>query len=56
LKNFTFFRKAISIAKSDTPGPVFVELPIDVLYPYNIVEKEIGFSKNPKGSKVFNLT
>uniref|UniRef100_A0A914M3B0 Thiamine pyrophosphate enzyme N-terminal TPP-binding domain-containing protein n=1 Tax=Meloidogyne incognita TaxID=6306 RepID=A0A914M3B0_MELIC len=44
-------RKAISIAKSDTPGPVFVELPIDVLYPYSIVEKEIGFSKNPKGSK-----
>uniref|UniRef100_A0A1I8BPG0 2-hydroxyacyl-CoA lyase 2 n=1 Tax=Meloidogyne hapla TaxID=6305 RepID=A0A1I8BPG0_MELHA len=42
----------ISIAKSDTPGPVFVELPIDVLYPYSIVEKEIGFSKNPKGPKM----
>ncbi|KAF7638522.1 hypothetical protein Mgra_00001896 [Meloidogyne graminicola] len=41
----------ICIARSGTPGPVFVELPIDVLYPYTIVEKEIGFSKNPKVTK-----
>jgi acetolactate synthase-like protein len=40
------------IAKSDTPGPVFVEIPIDCLYPFKIVEKETGFSKNPKGIKV----
>ena len=23
-------------------GPVFVELPIDVLYPYQVVHKELG--------------
>lgn len=38
-------RKAIQIAQSDTPGPVFVELPIDTLYPYETVKKEIM----PKG-------
>uniref|UniRef100_A0A183BVC6 2-hydroxyacyl-CoA lyase 2 n=1 Tax=Globodera pallida TaxID=36090 RepID=A0A183BVC6_GLOPA len=42
-------RKAIAIAKSDTPGPVFVELPIDVLYPFKTVEREAGLSKEPKG-------
>ncbi|CAK5042270.1 unnamed protein product [Meloidogyne enterolobii] len=46
-----FSTRVRAVSKSDTPGPVFVELPIDVLYPYSIVEKEIGFSKNPKGSK-----
>ena len=34
-------RKAIQIAQSGVPGPVFVELPVDVLYPYHIVAKEI---------------
>lgn len=34
-------RKAICIAQSDIPGPVFVELPVDTLYPYNIVVKEL---------------
>jgi acetolactate synthase-like protein len=29
-------RKAIKIAKSGTPGPVFVEFPIDTLYPYHL--------------------
>lgn len=28
-------KKAISAARSGTPGPVFVEFPIDTLYPYN---------------------
>lgn len=27
-------QKAIQIAQSGTPGPVFIEFPIDVLYPY----------------------
>ncbi|XP_014749281.1 PREDICTED: acetolactate synthase-like protein [Sturnus vulgaris] len=31
------------------PGPVFVELPIDVLYPFHVVQKEIGGSKTPRG-------
>ena len=35
-------RKAIAIAQSGTPGPVFVEFPIDTLYSYDIVCKEIA--------------
>ncbi|XP_064479503.1 2-hydroxyacyl-CoA lyase 2-like [Ornithodoros turicata] len=42
-------RKAIQVAQSDTPGPVFVELPIDVLYPYPTVQTEVGFKGTPKG-------
>ncbi|NXS56044.1 ILVBL protein, partial [Brachypteracias leptosomus] len=38
-------RRAIATAQSGTPGPVFVELPIDVLYPFHVVEKEIGGTK-----------
>lgn len=41
-------RKALQVAQSDTPGPVFVELPIDVLYPYSIVQSEVGFKGTPK--------
>lgn len=49
-------RKAIAIAQCDTPGPVFVEFPLDVLYPYHLVEKELikeGPSKNLMG-KIIN--
>jgi len=28
-------------------GPVFVEFPIDTLYPYRMVQKEIGASGSP---------
>jgi glyoxylate carboligase len=48
-------RKAIQVAQSGTPGPVFIEFPIDVLYPYQIIVKEMGFVKNPKGFQVFNI-
>jgi len=34
-------RKAIQIAQSGTPGPVFVEFPIDTLYPYPLVKKRV---------------
>lgn len=44
-------RKAICIAQSGVPGPVFVELPIDSLYPYDIVVKELF----PKGQKYKSL-
>lgn len=43
------FREAIATAQSGTPGPVFVELPIDVLYPFHVVEKEIGGTKSARG-------
>lgn len=35
-------REAIRIAQSGTPGPVFVEFPIDSLYPYHLVQRELG--------------
>lgn len=35
-------RNAIKIAQSGTPGPVFVEFPIDTLYPYHLIQREIG--------------
>ena len=43
-------RKAIHIAQSGTPGPVFVELPIDALYPYHLVVKEIVAADKPSKS------
>ncbi|XP_044275202.1 2-hydroxyacyl-CoA lyase 2 isoform X2 [Varanus komodoensis] len=41
-------RKAIAFAQCDTPGPVFVELPLDVLYPYHLVERELFKKDTPK--------
>ena len=31
-----------------SPGPVFIEFPIDVLYPYHTVSKEIGMKEGEK--------
>uniref|UniRef100_A0A8C3UMX3 2-hydroxyacyl-CoA lyase 2 n=1 Tax=Catharus ustulatus TaxID=91951 RepID=A0A8C3UMX3_CATUS len=42
-------RRAIATATGGTPGPVFVELPIDVLYPFHVVQKELG-APNPPGA------
>uniref|UniRef100_A0A7E4UPP9 2-hydroxyacyl-CoA lyase 2 n=1 Tax=Panagrellus redivivus TaxID=6233 RepID=A0A7E4UPP9_PANRE len=42
-------RKAIWAAQCGTPGPVFIEFPIDVLYPYQTVVAEAGMVKNPQG-------
>uniref|UniRef100_A0A8C7XSN8 2-hydroxyacyl-CoA lyase 2 n=1 Tax=Oryzias sinensis TaxID=183150 RepID=A0A8C7XSN8_9TELE len=42
-------RKALAIAQSGTPGPVFVEFPIDTLYPYHLVSKEFAPKTPPKG-------
>uniref|UniRef100_A0AAY4CX34 2-hydroxyacyl-CoA lyase 2 n=1 Tax=Denticeps clupeoides TaxID=299321 RepID=A0AAY4CX34_9TELE len=42
-------KKALAIAQSGTPGPVFVEFPIDTLYPYHLVEKEFAVKSAPKG-------
>ncbi|XP_076030219.1 2-hydroxyacyl-CoA lyase 2-like [Oratosquilla oratoria] len=41
-------RRALQEAQSGTPGPVFVEFPIDVLYPYNLVSQMMGIKENPK--------
>ncbi|KAK2864407.1 hypothetical protein Q7C36_003561 [Tachysurus vachellii] len=42
-------RRALAVAQSDTPGPVFIEFPIDTLYPYHLVEKEFSPKSSPKG-------
>uniref|UniRef100_A0A8C5MMI9 2-hydroxyacyl-CoA lyase 2 n=1 Tax=Leptobrachium leishanense TaxID=445787 RepID=A0A8C5MMI9_9ANUR len=49
-------RKALAAAQSGTPGPVFVEFPIDVLYPYHIIHKELAPKGAPKGivGKIIN--
>jgi hypothetical protein len=38
-------------------GPVFVEFPIDVLYPFHLVEREVGIKANAKtlADKLANL-
>ncbi|XP_037674145.1 2-hydroxyacyl-CoA lyase 2 isoform X3 [Choloepus didactylus] len=41
-------RAAMAAAQSGTPGPVFVELPIDVLYPYFMVQREMVLAKPAK--------
>lgn len=44
-------REAFRVSQVDTPGPVFVELPIDVLYPYNEISKQFtAMSVNKKKS------
>ncbi|CAJ0604603.1 unnamed protein product [Cylicocyclus nassatus] len=50
-------RQAIKAATSGSPGPVFVEFPVDVLYPYQLVVKEIGFNPNATGfvQKALNI-
>nr|XP_027209689.1 acetolactate synthase-like protein [Penaeus vannamei] len=49
-------RRALQEAQSGTPGPVFIEFPIDVLYPYHMVAKEIGVKGEGKSfmQKVVN--
>src|SRR5687768_6674934 len=41
--------RAIHVATTGVPGPVFVEVPVDLLYPESVVrewyEKEAGFAK-----------
>lgn len=50
-------RKAIQIAQSGTPGPVFVEFPIDSLYPYYLVQRELGVKSggNSLSQRLINL-
>lgn len=43
-------REAFQAAQSGTPGPVFLELPLDILYQYPIVEKE--FLLKSKGTSL----
>lgn len=45
-------KRAMKEAQSDTPGPVFVEFPIDTLYKYSIVEKEITGSSSSSSKSI----
>uniref|UniRef100_A0A667X929 2-hydroxyacyl-CoA lyase 2 n=1 Tax=Myripristis murdjan TaxID=586833 RepID=A0A667X929_9TELE len=36
-------------AVSGTPGPVFIEIPIDTLYPFHLVAEEVQVKNPPKG-------
>ncbi|KAG7162141.1 Acetolactate synthase-like protein-like [Homarus americanus] len=49
-------REALQAAQSGTPGPVFIEFPIDVLYPYAMVSKEMGMKSDSKSftQKIIN--
>ncbi|KAM9317985.1 2-hydroxyacyl-CoA lyase 2 [Pholidichthys leucotaenia] len=42
-------KKALAIAQSGTPGPVFIEFPIDTLYPFHLVSNEFIVKNPPKG-------
>ena len=38
--------KAINYANSNTPGPVYIEIPVDLLYPESIVREWYGLKSN----------
>ncbi|CAK5097219.1 unnamed protein product [Meloidogyne enterolobii] len=40
-------REAISVSQSGTPGPVFIEFPLDVLQSYQEVLRDASLIKNP---------
>ena len=42
-------RSVFGVPPTPPTGPVFVELPIDVLYPFHVVEKEVGGPKSTRG-------
>jgi len=41
----TRLEDAFQIARSDRPGPCFVEFPLDTLYPAHVVSKELGIDR-----------
>ncbi|MCP5162943.1 MAG: thiamine pyrophosphate-binding protein [Hahellaceae bacterium] len=44
--------QALSVAKSGVPGPVFVELPIDLLYPEKFVREWYGLKGGDQGKGI----
>ncbi|XP_053212924.1 2-hydroxyacyl-CoA lyase 2-like [Panonychus citri] len=48
-------REAFQVAQSGTPGPVFVECPLDILYPYKMVSREMS-AKSKSNDLMSKLT
>lgn len=52
-------REAFRVSQVDVPGPVFVELPVDILYPYSIIAEQFASmsTKKPKSiiSKIVQM-
>ena len=49
LKNLSrTIQKAINLAISGVPGPVYVEVPVDILFPEEVVRKWYGLKKDSK--------
>ena len=57
LKNYAtiLYHLQPKVARSGTPGPVFVELPVDTLYPASTVEKEISNTGGKQSKKKTSL-
>lgn len=47
-------REAFRLSQVDVPGPVFVELPIDVLYPYKIISEQFASMSSKKGKAILS--
>jgi len=47
-------REALRLSQVDVPGPVFVELPVDILYPYSIISEQFT-SMARKGARKSTL-
>lgn len=41
-------REAFRVSQIDVPGPVFVELPVDILYPYSIIAEQFSSMSTKK--------
>lgn len=48
--------KAFRVCQAGVPGPVFIECPVDLLYPEEIVREWYGAKNDPGGSLVSRLT
>ena len=46
------FENSFEMASSDVPGPVFIEIPLDILYPRKIIESQLNLTK--KNLSFFN--
>lgn len=43
-------REAFRVSQIDVPGPVFVELPVDILYPYSVISEQFNSMSAKKDS------